>query len=273
LNGKVALVTGAARGQGRAHAVRMAEEGADVVAVDIVGQIDTAVYEMSSPSDLEETVRQVEALDRRIIAAPGDVRSQADVDKLVATALEDFGHIDIVAANAGIFSYAPFWELTETQWDDMQDVCLKGVWHTIKAVAPSMIAAGNGGSMVLTSSTAGLKQIPNSAHYVAAKHGVVGLMRAAASELAQYNIRVNTVHPTTVATPMIQNDPTYALFRPDLEHPSQEDAIPAFASVNLIPVPWVEPVDISNAVLFLASDESRFITGHTLSVDAGFAIK
>jgi (+)-trans-carveol dehydrogenase/(-)-trans-carveol dehydrogenase len=136
-----------------------------------------------------------------------------------------------------------------------------------------MIAAGNGGSMILTSSTAGLKQIPNSAHYVAAKHGVVGLMRAAASELAQHRIRVNTVHPTTVATPMIQNDPTYALFRPDLEHPTQEDAIPAFASVNLIPVPWVEPVDISNAVLFLASDEARFITGHTLSVDAGFAIK
>ena len=140
-------------------------------------------------------------------------------------------------------------------------------------VTPAMIEAGKGGSIIMTSSTAGLKQIPNSAHYVAAKHGVVGLMRALASELAQYNIRVNTVHPTTVATPMIQNDATYALFRPDLEHPTQEDAIPAFASVNLIPVPWVEPVDISNAVLFLASDESRFVTGHTLPVDAGFMVK
>jgi (+)-trans-carveol dehydrogenase len=273
LEGKVAFITGAARGQGRSHAVRLAEEGADIVAIDIVGQIGTAVYEMSTPDDLAETVKLVEALDRRIVAGPGDVRSQADVDRVVSAGLAEFGHIDVVVANAGIFSYAPFWELTEQQWDDMQDVNLKGVWHTVKAVAPSMIAAGRGGSIILISSTAGLKQIPNSAHYVAAKHGVVGLMRACARELAQYNIRVNTVHPTTVATPMILNDPTYALFRPDLEQATQEDAIPAFAAVNLIPVPWVEPADISNGVLFLASDESRFVTGHTLPVDAGFMVK
>jgi (+)-trans-carveol dehydrogenase len=273
LDGKVALITGAARGQGRSHAIRLAQEGADIVAIDMVDQIGTAVYDMSTPEDLAETVKRVEELDRRIIAERGDVRNQADIDHVVSTALADFGHIDIVVANAGIFSYAPFWEISEQQWDDMQDVNLKGVWHTAKAVAPSMIAAGRGGSIILTSSTAGLKQIPNSAHYVAAKHGVVGLMRALASELAQYNIRANTVHPTTVATPMIQNDATYALFRPDLEHPTQEDAIPAFAAVNLIPVPWVEPVDISNAVLWLASDESRFVTGHTLPVDAGFMVK
>lgn len=273
LDGKVALVTGAARGQGRSHCIRMAQEGAEIIAVDIADQIDTAVYEMSNPDDFAHTVKLVEAEDRRILARQADVRNQEQMDSAVRDGLTEFGHIDIVVANAGIFSYNPFWELTDAQWNDMLDVNLTGVWRTAKAAAPAMIEAGTGGSIILTSSTAGLKQIPNSAHYVAAKHGVVGLMRACASELAKHNIRVNTVHPTTVSTPMIQNDSTYALFRPDLENPSQEDAIPAFASVNLIAVPWVEPIDISNSVLYLASDEARFVTGQTLSVDAGFQIK
>ena len=273
LDGKVAFISGAARGQGRSHATRLAEEGADIVAVDIADQISTAIHDMGTEEDLAETVRQVEALDRRIISAKGDVRVQADMDAAVATALADLGHIDIVVANAGIFSYAPAWELTDEQWQDMLDVILTGTWRTVKAAVPSMIESGRGGSIIITSSTAGLKQIPNSAHYVAAKTGLVGLMKALAVELAPHNIRVNTVHPTTVSTPMIQNSPTYKLFRPDLDDPSQEDAIEAFASVNLIPVPWVEPRDISNAVLWLASDESRFVTGHTLPVDAGFMIK
>lgn len=273
LDGKVAFISGAARGQGRSHAIRLAEEGADIVAIDIADQIASAAHGMATPEDLAETVRLVEALDRRIIAARGDVRQQADLDEVVKLAMAEFGRIDIVVANAGIFSYAPAWELTDEQWQDMFDVVLTGVWRTVKAAIPSMIAGGAGGSIVITSSTAGLKQIPNSAHYVAAKHGVVGLMKALAVELAPHSIRVNTVHPTTVATPMILNEPTYKLFRPDLEHPTVDDAIPAFAAVNLIPVPWVEPRDISNAVLWLASDQSRYVTGHTLPVDAGFMIK
>lgn len=273
LEGKIALVTGAARGQGRSHALRLAEEGADIVAVDIAAPIETAIHTLGTPEDLAETVRMVEDMDRRILAARGDVRVQADMDEVVRAALAEFGHIDIVVANAGIFSTAPFWELTDLQWSEMLDVVLTGVWRTMKAVAPSMIEAGRGGSVVITSSTAGLKQIPNSAHYVAAKTGVVGLMKAMAVELAPYNIRVNTVHPTTVATPMILNEAVYKLFRPDLENPSVEDAMDAFASVNLIPVPWVDPRDISNAVAWLASDEARYVTGHTLPVDAGFMVK
>ena len=272
-DGKVAFITGAARGQGRSHALRLAEEGADIVVMDLVAPIDSAIHDLASPDDLAETVAMVEGLGRRIIAARGDVRVTSDLDEVVKTALADFGHIDIVVANAGIFSFAPFWEITDTQWNDMLDVVLTGVWRTVKAVAPSMIEAGRGGAIVITSSTAGLKQIPNSAHYVAAKTGVVGLMKAMAVELAPYNIRVNTVHPTTVATPMILNEPTYKLFRPDLEHPTVEDAMDAFASVNLFPVPWVEARDISNAVAWLASDEARYVTGHTLPVDAGFMIK
>ncbi|MGD9958069.1 mycofactocin-coupled SDR family oxidoreductase [Nocardioides sp.] len=273
LDGKVAFISGAARGQGRSHATRLAEEGADIVAIDIAEQIDTAIHDMGTEEDLAETVRQVEALDRRIVAAKGDVRVQADMDAAVQSALAEFGHIDVVVANAGIFSYAPAWELTDEQWQDMIDVILTGTWRMVKAAVPSMIESGRGGSIIITSSTAGLKQIPNSAHYVAAKTGLVGLMKALAVELAPHNIRVNTVHPTTVSTPMIQNSPTYKLFRPDLDDPSQDDAIEAFSSVNLIPVPWVEPRDISNAVLWLASQESRFVTGHTLPVDAGFMIK
>lgn len=273
LDGKVAFISGAARGQGRSHATRLAEEGADIVAVDIVDQIASAAHDLATPEDLAQTVKEVEALDRRILASRGDIRIQADVDAVVHAALAEFGHIDVVVANAGIFSYAPAWELTDQQWQDMIDVTLTGTWRTIKAALPSMIAGGRGGSIIITSSTAGLKQIPNSAHYVAAKTGLVGLMKALAVELAPHGIRVNTVHPTTVATPMIQNDPTYRLFRPDLADPTQDDAIEAFAAVNLIPVPWVEPRDISNAVLWLASDQSRYVTGHTLPVDAGFMVK
>jgi len=273
LDGKVALISGAARGQGRSHALRLAEEGADIVAFDILDQISTATHDMGTQADMDVTVAEVEALDRRILGLRGDTRVQPDMDSVVQRAVADFGHIDVVVANAGIFSYAQAWELTDDQWQDMIDVTLTGTWRSIKAAVPAMIEGGRGGSIIITSSTAGLKVIPNSAHYVAAKTGLVGLMKALAVELAPHGIRVNTVHPTTVATPMIQNDPTYQLFRPDLEAPTQEDAIEAFASVNLIPVPWVEPRDISNAVLWLASEQSRFVTGHTLPVDAGFMIK
>ncbi|HEX6453045.1 MAG TPA: mycofactocin-coupled SDR family oxidoreductase [Trebonia sp.] len=269
LEGKVAFITGAARGQGRSHAIRLAQEGADIIAVDLCAQIDTVPYGMATPADLEETVKAVEALDRRIVAAQADVRDYGALKKALDNGVAQLGKLDIVAANAGIFSMGMLAELTDQQWQDMIDVNLTGVWHAAKAAIPQLIEQGTGGSIVLTSSAAGLEGMPNIGHYVSAKHGVVGLMRTLALELAPHSIRVNSVHPTTVNTDMIQNETTYRMFRPDLENPTAEDAEAAFTSINALPIPWVEPVDISNAVLFLASDEARYITGVTLPIDAG----
>jgi (+)-trans-carveol dehydrogenase len=274
LEGKVAFITGAARGQGRSHALRLAQEGADIIAVDLEGQIGSVPYAMSTPDDMAETVKQIEALDRRIIASKADVR---DFDGLKA-ALDDgvaqLGKLDIVSANAGIFSTAPIELLTDTEWQDMIDVNLTGVWHTAKAAIPHLRANG-GGSIVLTSSSAGIKATPNAGHYVSAKHGVVGLMRTLALELAPDMIRVNSVHPTTVDTDMIQNTAMYDLFAPDLPKAerTKENLRERFATLNALPIPWVEAVDISNAVLFLASDEARYITGVTMPIDAGSIIK
>ena len=271
VEGKVAFVTGAARGQGRSHALRLAQEGADIIAIDIASQIDSVPYAMSTPDDLAETVRQVEALDRRIVATQADVRDFAAVKKAVDDGVAQLGRLDIVSANAGIFSFGTMEELTETQFADMIDVNLTGVWRAAKAAIPHLKAGGNGGSIILTSSTAGLMAMENIGHYVAAKHGVVGLMRTLALELAPFSIRVNSVHPTSVNTDMIQNPAAYELFSPDLspEERTKEVLAPRFATMNALPIPWVEPVDISNAVLWLASDESRYVTGVTLPVDAG----
>jgi (+)-trans-carveol dehydrogenase len=269
VEGKVAFITGAARGQGRSHAIRLAQEGADIIAVDLCAQIDTVPYGMATPADLEETVKAVEALDRRIVATQADVRDYGALKKALDDGVAQLGRLDIVSANAGIFSMGTITELTEQQWQDMIDVNLTGVWHAAKAAIPQLIEQGTGGSIVLTSSAAGLEGMANIGHYVSAKHGVVGLMRTLALELAPHSIRVNSVHPTTVNTDMIQNETTYRMFRPDLENPTSKDAEAAFASINALPIPWVEPVDISNAVLFLASDEARYITGVTLPIDAG----
>jgi (+)-trans-carveol dehydrogenase/(-)-trans-carveol dehydrogenase len=183
------------------------------------------------------------------------------------------GKLDIVSANAGIGTLGqPAWELSETTWQTMLDINLTGVWHTAKAAIPHLIA-NNGGSLILTSSGLGLMGIQNMAHYVSSKHGVVGLMRALALELAPHHIRVNSVHPTQVDTPMIQNEPTWRLFRPDLENPSRDDFAVASQSLNALPIPWVDPSDVSNAVLFLASDEARYVTGVTFPVDAGALVK
>jgi (+)-trans-carveol dehydrogenase len=271
--GKVAFITGAARGQGRSHAVRLAEEGADIIAVDICRQVGSVPYPMAKPEDLAETVKEVEALDRRIVATQADVREYRALKQALDDGVAQLGRLDIVAANAGIASYGPTADLDETTWQDMIDVNLTGVWHTAKAAIPHLIAGGRGGSIVLTSSTAGLKAVQNLGHYVSAKHGVVGLMRALALELAPHSIRVNSVLPTQVDTPMIQNEPTWRLFRPDLEHPTREDFEPASQAMNALPIPLVEPRDISNAVLFLASDEARYLTGVTLPVDAGLLVK
>jgi SDR family mycofactocin-dependent oxidoreductase len=272
VEGKVAFVTGAARGQGRSHALRLAQEGADIIAIDIAAQIDTVPYPMGTPEDLAETVRQVEALDRRIVASQADTRDYDAVKKAVDEGVAQLGRLDIVASNAGIAGYGRADELSEQAWQDMIDVQLTGMWHACKAAIPHLRAAG-GGSITITSSDAGLFAMENLAHYVSAKHGVVGLMRALTLELANDMIRVNTVNPTVVNTPMVNNEPSYKLFRPDLEHPTEDDFKAAALTLNALPIPWVEPVDISNAVLFLASDEARYITGITLPVDAGANIK
>ena len=245
LDGKVAFITGAARGQGRSHALRMAQEGADIIAVDISQQIETVPYGMATAEDLAETVRQVEALDRRIVASEADVRDYDALSAAVDEGVAQLGRLDIVSANAGIFSSATADELSDTAWNDMIAVNLTGVWHTAKAAIPHLRAAG-GGSMILTSSTAGIKGFPNFVHYVAAKHGVVGIMRTLALELAPDFIRVNSVHPTSVDTDMIQNDSLYALFAPDLpvEERTRETLGGRFQALNALPIPWVEPVDI-----------------------------
>ena len=272
--GKVAFITGAARGQGRSHAIRLARDGADIIAVDLCGQVASVPYPMSTPADLAETVKEVEALDRRIVATQADVRDYGALKAALDDGVAQLGRLDIVSANAGIASYGPADELTEEEWQDMLDVNLTGVWHAAKAAIPHLRAAG-GGSIILTSSTAGLMPFPNMAHYTSAKHGVVGLMRTLALELAPDFIRVNTVHPTAVDTDMIHNKPTYDLFAPDLPEAERttENLKERFQALNALPIPWVEARDISNAVLFLASDEARYITGVTLPVDAGSVTK
>ena len=272
--GKVAFITGAARGQGRSHAIRLAQEGADIIAVDICEDVPGIPYPGATEADLAETVKQVEALDRRIVAAKADVRDYAGLKAALDDGVAQLGRLDIVSANAGIGT-APVaaWEMDESVWQTMIDINLTGVWHTTKAAIPHLIEGGHGGSIILTSSAAGLQAYENIAHYVSAKHGVVGLMRTLALELAPHFIRVNSIHPTQVDTPMIQNEPTWRLFRPDLEHPTEADFAPASQAMNALPIPWVDPVDISNAVLYLASDESRYVTGVTLPVDAGAVIK
>ena len=269
VEGKVAFITGAARGQGRSHAIRLAQEGADIIAVDLCDQVESVPYPMATPEDLAETVKEVEALDRRIVATQADVRDYPALKAALDDGVAQLGRLDIVSANAGIASYGLAAELDETTWQDMIDTNLTGVWHAAKAAIPHLIEQGTGGSIVLTSSTAGLKAIPNLAHYVSAKHGVVGLMRTLALELAPHSIRVNSVHPTGVNTPMVQNEASMQLFLPDVENPTAEQYAEVMGSLNALPIPWVEARDISNAVLFLASDEARYITGVTLPVDAG----
>lgn len=276
MTGKVAFITGAARGQGRSHAVRLASEGADIIAVDICEDIRTVTpfYSLATEDDLAETANEVEALGRRVVATKADVRDLGALQKTFDHGVAELGPVHTVVANAGIATaFRKTWELTADEWRDMIDVNLTGVHHTATAAIPSMIEAGNGGSIVFTSSIGGFKGVPNVGHYVAAKHGIVGLMRTLANELAPHNIRVNTVHPTNVNTTMIQNPGVYGLFAPEDPEPSQEKAIPGFTSLNSLAVPWVEPEDISNAVLYLASDEARYVTGITLPVDAGANVK
>jgi (+)-trans-carveol dehydrogenase len=214
----------------------------------------------------------VKNLDRRIVTAEVDVRDYDALKAAVDSGVEQLGRLDIDVANAGIGTTGvKLHKMREDIWDETIAINLGGVWKTVKAGVPHLLAGG--GSVIITSSVGGTKAYPQVGHYIAAKHGVVGLMRTFAVELGAKNIRVNTVHPTHVCTPLLMNEPTYRLFRPDLENPGPDDLAPICQSFHFLPIPWVEPVDISNAVLFLASDEARYITGVTLPVDAGSLLK
>ena len=269
LDGRVAFVTGAARGQGRSHAVRLAEEGADVIAVDIAAQVATVPYPLATADDLERTAKLVTATGRRVHAVVADVRDQAALDAAVSAGVREFGRLDIVVANAGVISYGYTWEISEQQWCDVVDINLNGVFHTVKAAVPAMLAAGNGGSIVLTSSVLGMKGTTGASSYVATKHAVNGLTRSLANELGPQRIRVNSVNPSNVATDMVLNRTTLGLFRPDLTAPTPDDVRETMTAMHPFPIPWVEPVDVSNAIVFLASDAARYISGVSLPVDAG----
>ena len=274
VEGKVAFITGAARGQGRSHAVQLAQEGADIIAIDICKQIDSVRIPLSTPEDLAETADLVKGHNRRIYSAEVDVRDYDALKAAVDAGVEQLGRLDIIVANAGIGNGGATLDKTsERDWTDMIDVNLGGVWKTVKAGVPHILAGGRGGSIILTSSVGGLKAYPHTGHYVAAKHGVVGLMRTFAVELGQHNIRVNSLHPTNVNTPLFMNEGTMKLFRPDLENPGPDDMAVVAKMMHVLPTGWVEPEDVSNAVLFLASDEARYITGVTLPIDAGSCIK
>lgn len=275
LEGKVAFITGAARGQGRSHAVRLAEEGADIIAVDLCGEVDSVrpFYPGTTREELDETVRQVEALDRRIVAAQADVRDANALQRALDDGVARLGRLDTVVANAGIFTFGHNTdEIPEQAWQDLMDINLTGVWHTCQAAIPHLREGGRGGSIVIISSLAGFKGLGNVAAYTATKHGIVGLMKVLANELGPQRIRVNTIHPNAVDTPMIRNERTYKLFRPDLESPTVEDAEPAFAGLNPMGETFIDPVYVSHAVLFLASDESLYVSGAQLPVDAAAAV-
>ena len=270
VEGKVALITGAARGQGRSHAIRLAEEGADILAIDVCREIPEYMAPPASADDLAVTVKAVEALDRRIIAVEGDVRDQTALDGLVERGIAEFGRLDIVSANAGIINYGLIDTITDEQWQAVFDVNVTGVWRTVKAALPHLQA---GASIILTASIGGLKGAPGVGPYISAKHGVVGLMKNLAHELSPRGIRVNVVAPSNVNTDMLVNDFTMASFLPGDPDPTVAKFEVAAKTMHVMDAGWVEPRDISNAVLFLASDEARFITGISLPVDAGCLLK
>jgi SDR family mycofactocin-dependent oxidoreductase len=268
MDGKVAFITGTGRGQGRAHAVRLAEEGADIVAVDVLEDLEGYSYPMASIADRDETVALVRSSGRRIIFEKADIRDLPRLQEVVSHGIAEFGHIDVVVANGGAASPAVSYEMSEETFTETIDTFLTGTWRTVRAVAPHMIETGRGGSIILISSTSGLVGVPNMAHYVAAKHGVTGLMRALAIDLGPYDIRVNAVASSNVNTPMLQSPAVREVWTGNAAATDAEVAR-VMAGMHILDVPWVEPVDISHAVLWLASDEARYVTGSTIPVDAG----
>jgi SDR family mycofactocin-dependent oxidoreductase len=272
LTGQVAFITGAARGQGRSHAIRLAEEGASLVLVDVGRALETVPYPTATAQDLAETAALAKAAGADVLAAELDVRDLPGLRELAEQTMNNFGRIDIVIANAGISSPAPTLSMSEQVWQEMIDVNLTGVWKTVAATVPHIQAAGRGGSVVIVSSLAAIAPHENIAHYTAAKAGLIGLMKVMAKELAPDRIRVNTIHPGTVATPMVLNDSTYRLFRPDLESPTRSDLEVATRTLHAMPVALIEPEDITATVLHLVSDGGRYITGTTQLIDAGGAL-
>jgi len=269
LAGQVAVVSGAARGQGRSHALALAREGASIIALDACAPIATVPYPLPTKADLEETAGQVEALGGRVIHGVVDVRDLAEMEQFIGDAVADLGRLDIVCANAGISTPSPTLEMSEETWQTTIDINLTGVWKTCKATVPHIVAGNRGGSVIITSSAATVMISGNIAHYTAAKHGLIGFMRVLAKELAPHWIRVNTLHPAGVRTPMVYNEPMYRLFRPDLENPGREDFEAAARSHNALGVPAVEPEDVSAAVVYLAAPSGRYVTGSTFMLDAG----
>jgi SDR family mycofactocin-dependent oxidoreductase len=273
LDGHVAFITGIARGQGRSHALTLAREGANIIGLDVCAKPSTTPYPGATEDDLQETVRQVQEVGGKVFADIADTRDYSAVQRVFDQGLEQFGRVDIVLPNAGICSGAKTWELSPDAWREMIDINLNGVFHTVKAAIPTLIAQNQGGSIVFTGSTEALKGAENISSYAASKHGVTGLMTSLARELGRYNIRVNSVNPTCVDTHMINNDFVYGLFRPDLDKPTRADVTDTFASTHLLPVPWIQPQDVSNAILYLVTEPGRYITATPLVIDAGFIVK
>lgn len=268
---RVVVVTGAAKGQGRSHALRFAEEGADLVLADICRQLGTAGRQ-GTEEELVETAALVEKAGRRVLARVADVRDEDAVQGLMTDAVARFGRVDVLVSNAGIATYAPVAELSPEWWHEMIDINMGAAANCIRAVAPLMVARGSG-RIVVTSSMAGREGVQNASHYAAAKWGVIGLVKSVAIELGPCGITVNAVAPMSVDTDMCHNDETYRLFRPDLAEPTRQEVAGTFAGLNVMGVPWLEPGDVSEAVLFLASDASRYTTGVVLTVAAGWNAK
>jgi (+)-trans-carveol dehydrogenase len=273
LAGKVAFVTGVARGQGRSHAVRLAEEGADIIGIDRCAPVDTMGYPLGTEEELAETIELVEKLGRRIVARVGDVRDRDAMSALLEEGVAELGRLDVVVASAGISPPAvPLWRVSPEQWDDVIGSNLTGVYNTYSLAVPHMRQAGNGGSIIGIASGAALSNVPNLGAYVASKAGVIGLSKSLANEVARFQIRVNVISPGTVNTPMVtENVQQVKLFRPDLKDPNVDDVAEGFANSMPMGLAWIQPEQISDAVLFLASDQARYITGTVLPVDQGSA--
>ncbi|HJT94537.1 MAG TPA: mycofactocin-coupled SDR family oxidoreductase [Mycobacterium sp.] len=273
LEGRVAFVTGAARGQGRAHAIRLASEGADIIAIDVCGPVsETITYPLGTSEELAQTVRGVEATGRKVLAREVDVRDLAALQQVVADGVEQFGRLDILVANAGVLSWGRVWEMSEEQWDTVIDINLNGTWRTVRAAVPAMIEAGNGGSIIIVSSSAGLKATPGNAHYAASKHGLVALTNSLALEAGEFGIRVNSIHPYSIETPMVEKEAMMAIFS---KYPSY---LHAFAPMPLHPVnhegkkglqEFMTPEEVSDVVAWLAGDGSATISGSQIAVDRG----
>lgn len=274
LEGKVAFITGMGKGQGRSHAVRLAREGASIIGVDALKTYPWMNYRLAEQADVDETIQLVEKEDAEIHFERADVTDLSSLEEALAAGVERFGRLDIVAANAGALpAGALTWEADPAVWRECVEVNLVGGFHTVRAAVPHILGGGNGGSIIITSSGAAITAGSHLSDYCAAKAALVSLTRTLAIELAPYFVRVNAICPGAVNTDMIANEALYRLFRPDLEDPTRDDTLEIWRSKTLLPVPWVEPIDISNAVAWLASDQARYVTGVVLPVDAGSTIK